>query len=228
MGAYPVSIPRYISTKQAIRTALGKIGYATEMQRLEPDLIDWSIEASDYISRPRTLIAYDDDFVIENNRIPIRREWQMIDCISIQGVPLLFKFTKGCSDSILTKESKCRCCKGVQAFTFDNNSCFIHFTPAIKDGICAHIEWIQRPIGEDGYPLVLDVCSPAISEYVASMVCLRFRDNRYEIWNQKWLNHCRWARTELNRIQQQQLEGIGEVYHFYQGQWNAAPYNYYF
>ena len=205
----PATIQRFVSPKQAIRTALGKIGYADLMQTLQDELIEWSIEASDMISKPKTFKIVSDEFTVCGNKIELCQNVLLVNCASYRGQPMELISNKGCSGRC-TGNSKNRCCRSNQQFYLDES--YMHFKPSIEDGEIVHVEYLQRAYGADGYPLILDSCNMAISEYVASIVCARFKDNAYALWNEKWERHVVQARAELNRITQAQVEALGFLY----------------
>lgn len=205
------NIISYISPYTAIRSALGKIGMGDLMQTHQPDLIEWSVEASDMISRLKTFTDLGcEPIEVCNNKIMLPIEMQMLNCASVNGSPMTYLSSPGCSDR-LTANSPCRCCNSAQGFYLDE--CFMHFKPTLADGVLVTIDGLKRPIGEDGYPLIADVCVQAVSEYICSLVCLRFNDSRFAIWDAKWKRHCVQARAELNRFSQKQVEDLGYIYH---------------
>lgn len=205
------NVIRYVSPYTAIRSALGKIGYVDAMQTMQPDLIEWSVEAQDMISRLRTFTDLNcEPIQVCNNKIMLPIEMQLINCASANGVPMTFLNLPGCCDR-LTPKSINRCCNSPQGFYLDE--CYMHFKPVLNDGVWIKIDGLKRPIGEDGYPLIVDVCVQAVSEYIASMMCARFRDNRFDLWDRKWKRHCVQARAELNRLGQQQIQDLGFLYH---------------
>lgn len=205
----PVEVPKFVSPFQAIRSALGKIGYNDLPQTMQPDLIEWSIEASDMISKPKTFKIYEDDFTVCGNKIQLDSHVLLVECASWNGRPMEYITNKGCNRC--TQSSPNRCCRSEQKFWLDE--CYIHFKPVMPDGEIIHVEYLQRAYGADGYPMILDSCSMAISEYVCSMVCLRFNDNRYGVFDGKWKSHCQQARAGLNRLSQAQIQNLGYLYY---------------
>jgi len=204
------NVIKYVSPYTAIRSALGKCGFADLMQTLQPDLIEWCVEASDMISRLKTFTNLNcEPIEVCNNKIMLPIEMQMLNCASVNGANMTYLSSPGCSDN-LTANSPCRCCNSAQGFYLDE--CYMHFKPTLADGTLVKIDGLKRPIGEDGYPLIADVCVQAISEYVCSMVCLRFNDNRYVVWDAKWKRHCVQARAELNRLSQKQISDLGFLF----------------
>lgn len=205
----PFPVQRFVSPKQAIRTALGKIGFEDLMQTLGNELIEWAIEASDMISKPKTFKIAEDDFVVCGNKIQLDQNVLLVNCASYNGEPMELISNKGCANRC-TQNSKNRCCRSNQKFYLDE--CYIHFKPTLCDGSIVHVEWLQRAYGADGYPLILDSCNMAISEYVASIVCARFKDNAYALWNDKWEKHVLQARADVNRITQAQVQALGYLF----------------
>lgn len=201
-----VTVIEWVSPKQAIRIALGKLGYSDMMQTLEPDLIAWAVFGNDKISRKKTYKKVEQEFEVENNAIQIGGCFKLIDCVTRNGCPLTYDPNGSCGECVT--EECCNVCRGSsQLFIVDD--CYIHFSPAIADGITIKVKGYQRPIGPDGYPLVPDVCSEAIAEYVMWQLCFRERDNRTAACEKRWYELIRQARADLRTLTQQQLERIG-------------------
>lgn len=205
----PFPVQKFVSPLQAIRSALAKIGYNDLPQSLQPELIEWAIEASDMICKPKTFKIESDDFVVCGNKIQLGQQVLLVNCASYNGQPMELISNRGCSNRC-TQNSKNRCCRSNQKFYLDE--CYIHFKPTLEDGSVVHVEWLQRAYAADGYPLILDNCNMAISEYIASIICARFNDNRYALWDSKWQKHCLQARAEVNRITQAQVEALGFLF----------------
>jgi|GEM_PF-5855530 len=208
------SIPRYTSPKEAIRNALGRLGYASHYQSMKPDFIAWTADAQDLISRLKTFVDLPFADYVCDNKIMLPQEMSLITCatygnISCAGIPMTYKATGGCDR--LCKSSVNRCCNSQQFFTLDE--CYMHFTPALADGVPIFVNGMQRPVDNEGYPLVLETSVLAVSEYIAANICLRFSDKRYDVFYQLWLKHCRRARAEANQISNIQAQQLGYVYH---------------
>lgn len=210
MSAGYNNIPIYTSPFTAIRSGLGRIGFGDVMQTLEPDLIAWVAEAQDKISRLKTFTDLPCELEVCDNKVMLPQEMQLIECASFNGSEMTNINNPGCCDR-LTKNSPNRCCRSAQGFYLDE--CYMHFKPFLPDGCIVHVDGRQRPIGTDGYPLVAEVCITAVAEYIATMVSLRFRDNRYNEFNKRWKLACKQARAELTRLSQAQIESLGYIYH---------------
>lgn len=205
-----INIPRYVSPKQAIRSALGNLGKGNLMQTMEPDLIRWSIEAQDLISPINVLQKKSEIFKVSDNRVTLCEDFKMVECVKINGVPLRYLggrncqyITKGCYDSCNTIGS---------GLGFSVDSCYVHFSPAIQDGTEVEVTWLQRPVGDDGIPLVVEQCLIAVQDYISWMICLRTMDNRAGIHEKNWYYRCRTARAEMNRFAESQRQQLGVQY----------------
>lgn len=204
--------------------ALGKTGYNTLEQTMKSDLKVWAIEASDMISRPRTFVVDNCQLEVCDNKIQFPEEAQMIYCLSYHGTPMTYIGTRGCSR--LYPGSPCCRCSCEYGFTLD--SCYAHFKPCLPDGTIVDAGWLCRPYDEEGEPMVLEnlTIRMAISEYVASMICLRMEDKRYQLFNDKWLHHVRLARSEVNRILEANVAALSAVYFRKPGQgWGRESFN---
>lgn len=190
---------------------------------MEPDLIMWVIEAQDYISRPKTMKWAEtpaQGIQVQDNKIPICVEWQMIECVSLSGVPLIYDPTRSCGGRCTQNCESLYIypvCQNEQQWLMDE--CYIHFDPLIGDDKFIHVKALQRAMGTDGYPLIFEVCATAIADYVMWKVCFRFRDNRAAECKRDWFFHKRTAFAELNRYTQQQLQNLGLA-------WFAPLYHY--
>ena len=208
------SIPRYTSPKEAIRNALGRLGYASSYQSMKPDFIAWTADAQDLISRLKTYVDMPYADYVCGNKIMLPQEMGLITCatygqIDCAGTPMTYKATGNCQR--LCKNSVNRCCSSAQFFTLDE--CYMHFTPALADGMPIFVNGMQRPVDDEGYPLILETSVLAVSEYIAANICLRFSDKRYDVFHNLWLKHCVRARAEANQFSNIQAQNLGYLYH---------------
>ncbi len=203
------SVPKFIPCQVAIRQALGGLGYGDSYQTMQPDLIAWVADAMDLISRLKT---YTDlpcgNYTTCNNKIELPLEMALITCVTVNGKPMTYLPTKGCNK--VTNNSPNRCDCGAQGFYIDE--CYMHFTPAIADGVEINVGGLGRPMDVDGFPLIPEVAILAISEYVSARICLRFRDSRYNEFQRLWEKHCLRARAELNQMSNEQVRELGYRY----------------
>ncbi len=168
---------------------------------MEPDLIMWAIEAQDFISRPKTMKWLDMACEVKDNKIPIPAELQMIDCVSLCGVPLTFAPSQSCGTSRCT--TNCQnlyvfpVCRNQQTWLMDE--CYIHFNPVMGDDKIITVKGLQRAIGNDGYPMIFQVCSTAIADYICWKLCFRYRDDRWRECKRDWFFHKRTAFSELKK-----------------------------
>lgn len=205
-----VNIPRFVSPKQPIRLALGKLGFSNLMQTLEPDLVAWTAEALGLISRKKTFSAIEIDAVIEDNVVPHCPDFSMIECVKIAGVPLTYQPDGSCH-GVVTDNCRCICIGSEKKFTVDES--YIHFVPVQSDGTAVKIKYYKRPMGDDGYPLVNEACVLAVTEYLKWQICFRERDNRSAACEARWYVLCRQARAIMNTWTQQQLENFGLIWY---------------
>lgn len=208
-----VPIPKFSSPEYPIRKAFGKLGYpASLLQTLELDLVDWVIEAMNLIKKDKkALRMFTDTYTVRDNQVPHCPEWQFIECVKKDGKPLTLRVTDGCSNFV-TGGCRSKCKGGSQQFTV--NECYTQFTPALPDGTEVEITSLVRPKSETGYPLVPEVCTAAVSEYVMWMLARRERDNRAGSIEARWYAMCRIARADLNKAQWQQpnIEKFGYIW----------------
>lgn len=206
----PINIPRYVSPLQAIRSALGDLGFGSLMQTLEPDLIRWAIEAQDLISKKKTFIYSEPtNYTVENNKIALCADALMIESVCMGGRPLTYNPTLSCG-GMCTDNCKSMCVGNAQEFYVDE--CYVHFNPPVADGTPIEMVTMERPMGDDGYPLVIDSCMLAVAEYEKWKICFRQKDERYKECEQRWYVLCRQARAELNKYSQKQIENLGKIW----------------
>lgn len=204
-------LPKYVSPLEAIRSALGDLGYKALYQTLEPDLIRWTAEASDFVSeKQRVYQPAEDDFEVNNNQIAWCKEFKMLECLSINGVPLTLKRDVNCNN-LCTNDCLSVCCGNSQEFSL--NECYATFDPVLADGSIVHGVFLKRPMGADGYPLVHDACKIAVSEYVKWKVCFLKADPRATSCEGRWYKLCVQARAKVNAITNEQLQEIGLMWH---------------
>lgn len=235
MSQFAINVPRYISPLEAIRSALGDLGYGNLMQTLEPDLIRWCVESQDLISRAKTLKWVEEDLVVEDNKIMPCAAMQMIECVSQNGNAFTYDPTRSCANRCTANCATIYVYPNYlceQRYTLDE--CYIHFDPLISDGQTIHVKGVVRPMDDNGYPIINDLCVVAIQEYVKWKICFRYRDDRKRECEQRWYYLCRSARAAMQKYSQQQLQNIGLMWYAprvhlnnylgYAGDYNYAPY----
>lgn len=211
MAEGAIIIPRFVSPKQPIRLALGKLGYSNLMQTLEPDLIAWSIEAQDLISKKKTMQPTTMEVTVENNQVPHCSDWLLIDAVKTKsGYPLTYK-GGGSVAGCVTDNCKKVCCGSDQGFTVD--TCYTSFTPAMADGATLDITYYKRPTDSEGYPMIAEVCVLAVTEYIKWQLCFRQGDNRHRDCERRWLILCKQARGLLNVWTRKKLSDLGYVWY---------------
>lgn len=205
-----INIPNYVSPYEAIRSALGDLGgYDSLMQSLEPDMIRWTAEAQDFISRKKIYKQQEEDFEVFNNKIAWCKSFSMLECLSIGGTPLTLKKSAGC-ENICTQNCLTLCQGSSQQFSVDE--CYATFDPPIADGATIHGVFYGRPMGEDGYPLVHELAKIAVAEYVKWKICFRKNDPRVNMCMKRWWELCRIAKGNLGNISDEELQAIGVLY----------------
>lgn len=202
---------RYVSTFTPIRTACGDLGVSGVMQTMEEDLVRWAVEAQDFIGKENALKNEKGNFPVKNNKIRYCADMQIIDCVSINGQLYDYEQRNECSD-LVTNNCPCAVNGSNNTRTFTSDGCFITFNDEIADGTMATIKYMARPMDENGYPMVADICVFAIQEYIKWKLCFKNRDNRSAECQRRWYELCRQARVQYNQLTQKQIEFLGYIY----------------
>lgn len=221
MSATPII--RYISPKEAIRVALGKLGYSNLWQQLEPDLVMWAMFAANKIDNDKVMKAVTVEATVEDNRVPHCQEFKAVECVKKGGCALTLRMTKDC-ETCVTRNCRTTCCGNPYGQTFTVNECFIQFSPALTDGTELEITYLTRPIAEDGYPAVPDVATEAIAQYVMWQLLFRDSDPRTMAAEQRWYQLLRQVQKQFNGYTQQQIEAIGLIWRGIGSGWVGARY----
>ncbi len=201
--------PQLVSGQVAVRQALGMIGYADSYQTMKPDFDAWIGDSCDLISPLKTYKELGCmEYEVCDNRIELPMEMALINCASFNGLEMTPLSVSGCEMPV--RGGVNRCSAGAQGFIL--NGCHMSFKPAIANGVIITVDGLGRPLDDDGCPMIEECCILAISEYLASMIALRFRDNRYDIFDRKWKKHCVRARAELNQLSNKQIQNLGFRY----------------
>ena len=204
-----VLIPQFVNPEQAIRIALGKLGYPNLMQTMELDLVAWAMEARNLIRRDRRVLKSSTrKETVHDNSIPHCSGQQYIDCVKKDGVPLTFQPGGSCVELVTNNCCKV-CCNSEQKFIV--NECYTQFSPALPDGTEIEITALANPEAQNGYPMIPEVCVTAIAEYIKWMICVRERDNRAGASEARWYVLCRIARADLKKGEwsQEAIERFG-------------------
>lgn len=199
---------KYVSTFQPIRTAVGNLGYSNVMQALEEDLVRWAVEGQDFITRKTpyyVMQAVSKTLIIKDNKIKYCADMQVIDCVSINGVPYDYN---GQNECMVTPTCGCSNVGTSNLFTFGADGCSITFMGQ-SDGTEVDIKYLARPMDDNGYPMVLESIVFAIQEYVMWQLCFRQRDIRSSACEARWYALCRQARASLKNLTQKDIEKIG-------------------
>lgn len=213
-----ISVRRYISPLFAIRAALGNLGLGTMYNTLEGDLIRWTIEAQDKISKKKTTKKVSREFEIENNSILICEDMLLIDSVCIGDSRLDYIRELSCNgpidEAVVPNGCNTGCgnigSTGIGGFYM--NECFIRFMPEVPNGTLAKVTYHQRAMGADGYPMILESAASSIAEYISWKLCVRVGDNRAGLFERNWYFACRQARAELNSLTQSDIEKISTFY----------------
>ena len=215
MSGYNTRV-QYRSGQVAARQAFGQLGYASEWGAMIPDIQAWVADAQDLISRLKTYQYIPcQEYEVCDNRIEIPNEMALILCATFNGLPMTYLQTPGCG-RLWDKSVNNRCTAQQQGFWVDE--CYMHFKPHLSNGSIIHLDGLQRPLDDEGFPMVAECCILAVSEYICARLCLRFRDNRYTEFERLWLKHCQRARAELNQLSNKQIENLGF-------EWYKMPYS---
>lgn len=196
--------PQLVSGQVAVRQALGLIGYVDSYQTMSPDFNSWISDAQDLISPLKTYKELGCmEYEVCDNRIELPMEMSIINCASFNGMEMTPLSVTGCE--MAPRNGRCGC--GEQGFLL--NGCSMAFKPAIANGAIITVDGLGRPLDDDGCPMIDECCILATSEYLASMIALRFRDNRHAIFDAKWKKHCVRARAELNQFSNKMVQNLG-------------------
>lgn len=222
-----IEIPQLITTKFAIRGALGNLGMGHLLQNLEEDLLRWAGEAYEKITantRAGTIyVPVSETQYVENNRVKLCTGFKALQCLKLNGcvIPFLYnkhRCTTSCNNSCGTA---CNCCGNgggncainsqlCTAFYLDQ--CWVKFAPEAANGLKVEIEAWATPYDDEGYPLVIDKTTTAIQQYISWMVCLRQGDNRAAAFQQMWYFDCRQARSWINKKTDAELLQISKYW----------------
>lgn len=201
--------PQLVSGQIAVRQALGMVGYVDSYQTAKPDFDAWIADAQDLISPLKTYKEIGcQEFEVCDNRIELPVDMALINCASFNGLPMTYLPMKGCEKA--PRNSVNRCSAQAQGFTL--SGCYMAFKPAIANGAIITVDGLGRPLDDDGCPMINECCILATSEYLAARIALRFRDNRYQVFEDLWKRHCVRARAELNQLSNKQVENLGWRY----------------
>lgn len=199
-----IPVPTYVSPLLPIRLAFGKLGVPDYTQTLRDDLVQWVVEALDYISRKKTQVPHEICERVENNQI--RHHFKLIEWVKKGPVKLTYDGYSSKSGLVTTG---CRQNRGCEGESFVVDECYVGFKPALPNGMVVVVRGYGRKYGEDGYPMVNELCLTAVTEYIKWQICVRDRDNRAGACEQRWYRLCNWARGELQVWTSQQLEQFG-------------------
>ena len=134
---------------------------------------------------------------------------QIIDCVFVNGESYDYQQRNECSDLIT---NSCPCVNSESKRVFTSDGCFLEFKNDIADGTMATIKYLARPMDDNGYPMVADICVIAIQEYIKWKICVRTRDNRSAESQRRWYELCKQVRAKYNKLTQKQIEYLGYVY----------------
>jgi hypothetical protein len=203
----PIPIPRFEDPRRAIRIAFGKLGYDNLFQTMALDLVEWSNEAVNHISRKHALKKEIVTATINNNKVPHCDHFSMIDCVERNGKSLTLQERGSCAPCV---SSNCRSkCGNGSSQRFIVGECYTEFYPPIADGEEVNITYLRKPINKDGWPMIPDYMTQAVAQYNMWMLCVRETDNRAREVEARWYVLCVQARAEHNKMTQEVLEQIG-------------------
>lgn len=208
MSGYTI-VPRYVSGQVAVRQAIGQVGYADSYQTMKPDFDSWIADACDKITRLKTYKELGcKEYEVCDNQIELPMQMTLITCASFNGLDMNPLGTSGCEQT--PRNSVNRCSAAAQGFLL--NGCYMSFKPAIANGAIITVDGLARPLDDEGCPLIQECCISAISDYLCSRLCLRFRDNRYNEFKDLWKHSCVQARAQLNQFSNKQIRDLGFRY----------------
>lgn len=212
-----IDINEFISSKFAIRGALGDINKGHLIQSIEDDLLRWVGEAYEKITADTKAATIYEPFetppvYVADNRVKLPNGFKALECLTYNGQTISFLYNKSrctsnCSNSCGTS---CSCCKNPcdSAIKFYIDGCWIKFSPTAEMGAEVVINGYKTAVDEEGYPMIIDKCTTAIQKYVAWKVCMRDRDNRAAAYEQQWYFDCRQARSWINKKTDQEMRAI--------------------
>lgn len=204
----------YDSPKIAVRSAMGNLGYGgTEYQTIESDMIRWTAEAQDLIIRNKVSLPMVEETILSlNNQIHNSRDFKILENININGVTVPYSNQSHSSPLVRMGSAPYRCGQHPHRITFAINRYAITFSPAIDDDTPVTVQFLCKPMDEEGWPMVIDICLRAISHYVGYMLCTRLKDPRAKEQYAVWLTACRQARAEVNTKSQEELMELGRAW----------------
>lgn len=221
-----IDVPQFISSKFAVRGAMGDIAMGHLIQSLEDDLLRWAGEAYEKLTKntkastiykPFSEIAY-----TQNNRVKLCAGFKSLQCLKLNGAKIPFLYEKERCTSSCDNPSGSSCGRGCGSGTYSTgasqnpNQChhfyldgnWIKFSPEAQDGMKVEIEGWQDARDEDGYPLIIDMTTTAIQKYISWKACHRLGDNRARDFEKWWYDDCRQARSWINKKTDAELRMI--------------------
>lgn len=213
-----IEINNFISSKTAIRGALGNLGMGHLIQSLEEDLLRWAGEANEKITNDTKAATIYEPFeqrgYTKNGRFNLCKGFKAIECLELSGSKIPFELnrercTSGCKNRCGVSCSCCGpfegCDTGVK-FYLDGNC--IKFTPTVADGQEVFVAGYREPQDEEGYILILEKTTTANQDYIAWKICLRMGDNRASSFERNWYFGARQARAWINKKTEQEMREI--------------------
>lgn len=221
-----IDVRHLISTKFAIRGALGNLAMGHLLQNLQEDLFRWAGEANEKITadtkaetiyKPVDQVAY-----TKNNRIKLCDGFVALQCLKYNGCQIPFLYNKNrctttCSNGS-NGQSSCGCnsCLNVvtpviaNCHSFYLDGCWVKFSPAVDDNQKIEIAAWAIPKDDEGYLMVIDKTTTALQDYIAWNVCVREGDNRAAFFEKRWYFNCRQARAWINKKTDAELREISK------------------
>lgn len=211
-----IIVNNIISSKYAIRGALGNINMPNIELSISSDLERWAIEAMNLISKKAILQPNTAKLTTKDNKIKMCDSFKALECIKLDGKIIPFVNAPNCKANTCT--SSCSNCNsscvnsGTEDYGFYIKGCYIKFINAVEDGLPATIEFWELCTDEDGNIMILEEAVLAIQEYITWMLKRKFNDQSYRDNENRWYILCKQARALINKKSDDEIKRMGKLW----------------
>ncbi len=211
-----IIVNNIISSKYAIRGALGNINMPNIELSISSDLERWAIEAMNLISKKAILQPNTAKLKTEDNKIKMCDTFKALECVKLDGKVIPFINAPNCQSNTCT--SSCNNCNsscvdsGTENYGFYIKGCYIKFINAVEDGLPATIEYWELSTDEEGNIMVLEEAVLAIQEYITWMLKRKFNDQTYRDNESRWYVLCKQARGLINKKSDDEIKRMGKLW----------------
>jgi hypothetical protein len=197
----------------AIKSALENLGYSENiMQTQESALVRWSAEAQDLVfKQPGGSPMLIETRLTLNNQIRNSPDFQVLEDIHIGGRSIRYNRNSRSTPHVrMGIEYTNRGFNEGHSFVITQE--YITFTPAIADNTPVQIQYLLKPVDDDGYPMIISLCERAIAYYIGWKICVRERDDRKDDQYAQWLKACKQSRHDINEFTNEEILSLGRAY----------------